>query len=430
MTSPPRAPDGSPAPAPDLAQGLAPRPGFVPVSGAARAESALVLALSLYRLYGLSQVAVAVWLDGSHYPRPVPVLALAAAVFAESLAVIAVCVRRRAIPSWLISADVVFCTAGLFLCAALTVRGDGHTWIYFMYPFTVVTSVAVGFGYRRLAAVIAATLLLCAGYVAAAIVLHHDPFWNVVPNAVSYLANTTVGWAAARYLRRSGTDLDRSRVVAVERADALARERERARHARILHDRVLQTLETLARGEWVSDEAFRAHIAGEAAWLRALVEGVHDGDGGDLPAGLQRLVRDKARTGLRVDLNSASVRDVDGWPDLLPPDRAAALVEAANEALTNVAKHSGVSAATMRVHLRGAEVVVTVHDRGRGFSPGEAVWGMGLRESIGRRMREVGGHALVDSAPGAGTFVELRAPFGRAGDRPGRAAPGSAASEV
>ncbi|MFL6055941.1 MAG: hypothetical protein ACJ72W_24005 [Actinoallomurus sp.] len=48
------------------------------------------------------------------------------------------------------------------------------------------------------------------------------------------------------------------------------------RQAAILHDRVLQTMEALARGPWIADREFRMWVAEETAWLRALVEGGAD----------------------------------------------------------------------------------------------------------------------------------------------------------
>ncbi|MBV9452162.1 MAG: hypothetical protein JO345_40375 [Streptosporangiaceae bacterium] len=55
-------------------------------------------------------------------------------------------------------------------------------------------------------------------------------------------------------------------------------------------------------------------------------------------------------------------------------------------------------------------VLVTVVDDGCGFDPGQARTGLGLRQSVLARMREVAGSATLDTAPGRGTHIELWAP--------------------
>ena len=59
---------------------------------------------------------------------------------------------------------------------------------------------------------------------------------------------------------RMGRELEASR----SREAMLARDQERLRHARMLHDRVLQTMETLARGQWIADTTLKARVAEEA----------------------------------------------------------------------------------------------------------------------------------------------------------------------
>jgi signal transduction histidine kinase len=63
----------------------------------------------------------------------------------------------------------------------------------------------------------------------------------------------------------------------------------------------------------------------------------------------------------------------------------------------------------------GAELVVSVRDDGRGFSPARlaearAEGRLGVASSIAGRVRDLGGTMAVESAPGAGTEVELRVP--------------------
>ena len=90
-------------------------------------------------------------------------------------------------------------------------------------------------------------------------------------------------------------------------------------------------------------------------------------------------------------------------------ERGTALVAATREALTNAAKFAAEAGAVAVYAEMGPErAQVFVRDRGAGFDP-EAVPAdrRGLRESIIGRMERNGGSASINSAPGAGTEVEL-----------------------
>ena len=380
-------------------------------SAAANSELVLVMAGMAYRAYGLTQVIATVWVGWSHFRRLQPVLWFAAALVVESLVVIGVCLRARRIPAPLITVDAAWNIAGLFLGATLAWVREGSSWVNFMYPYTIVSSVAVGLAYRRYSTVLTVTCALGAAYAIADVLAHHDAALAAIPNTLGYFTNVTAAYLVAWYLRRLGRQLDVNQKVALARTEALARERERTRHARMLHDRALQTLETLGSGDWVSDRQFRDHLAAEALWLRGLVEGGDDGPKDDLLTGLRRLVQDKARTGLHVDLNAAQLCDTDEWRERLAPEAASALVDAAQEALTNVAKHAGVRQALLQVSMSDKELTVSVLDHGCGFDPATARQGLGLDGSLRSRIREAGGVATIDSSVGGGTYIELTVPL-------------------
>lgn len=396
-----------PAPPPSRPRGLL-------QSAAANTESVLVIAGLLYRGYGLSQVIIPLWLGWSQFPSPQLALWFVVAIVAESMIVAYVCLAARVVPARLIAFDVAWSIGALFLGTRLTWVHSGEHWINFMYPYTVIGAVLIGFAHRRYPIVFVLTTVLAAGYAIADILPHHDSALAAIPNTLGYYANTTAGYLVAWYMRRVGREFDASRANALARAEAVARAGERARHARMLHDRVLQTLETLSRGNWIRDAQFRQQIAAETAWLRGLVEGAGPTDGeepDDLLAGLRQLVCQRTGAGLHVELNIAQLCDSDQWRARLPADTAAALVDAAYEALTNVAKHSGVAEAIVRASVSDRELTVSVLDQGCGFDPDHVQRGVGLTESIGSRIREVGGRVCVDSSPGAGTCVELSVPL-------------------
>jgi two-component system sensor histidine kinase UhpB len=124
-----------------------------------------------------------------------------------------------------------------------------------------------------------------------------------------------------------------------------------------------------------------------------------------LASALAALTNDVSRrTGLRVERQLAA--------DLraLEPDEELVVYRVAQEALTNVARHSGARRAWVKLGRDGdGRVALTLHDDGRGFDPGTQASGAGLR---GMRERAVliGASLDVESRPGHGTTVRLRLP--------------------
>ena len=94
--------------------------------------------------------------------------------------------------------------------------------------------------------------------------------------------------------------------------------------------------------------------------------------------------------------------------DQLPPDRRAALVGAATEAMMNAAKHSGADRISVFAEATDDSVEIFVTDQGKGFDL-EAVEKdrRGITESIEGRMQRHGGSAVFDSELGVGTEVHL-----------------------
>src|SRR5262249_20430233 len=81
------------------------------------------------------------------------------------------------------------------------------------------------------------------------------------------------------------------------------------------------------------------------------------------------------------------------------------------EALTNVARHSGADRVDARLDTRPEEIVLTIGDNGHGMSPERtsrlaSLGLMGMRE----RTHAMGGHFELRSQPGHGTTIEVRIP--------------------
>jgi two-component system nitrate/nitrite sensor histidine kinase NarX len=91
----------------------------------------------------------------------------------------------------------------------------------------------------------------------------------------------------------------------------------------------------------------------------------------------------------------------------LEPEVKIALYRITQEALNNVAKHAGASAATLRLHCQPGQVELQVHDDGLGFDPANlSPNSLGL--NIMRERAETIGAALtIESQPMAGTQITV-----------------------
>jgi two-component sensor histidine kinase len=93
------------------------------------------------------------------------------------------------------------------------------------------------------------------------------------------------------------------------------------------------------------------------------------------------------------------------------------IFRAAQEALTNISKHSGARQVSMSVTFGDREVRLVVSDDGCGFDPlphaAQAQPGLGLA-GMRERAALAGGRAEVDSRPGSGTTVTVTIPRFRA----------------
>ena len=189
----------------------------------------------------------------------------------------------------------------------------------------------------------------------------------------------------------------RSRIRRAE-SDRLRAET-RADMAAHLHDSVLQTLALIQRQ--AGDPATVAALARrQERELRTWLYG-ETNRAETLRAALQEIVTDiEGRFNMEVELVCVGDAAVD--------DRVEALIQAAREAVTNAAKHSGASRVDVFAEADDGRIEVFVRDRGVGFDPGDLPEGrMGVRESIKARMDRYGGAATIRSEPGNGTEVKL-----------------------
>lgn len=115
-----------------------------------------------------------------------------------------------------------------------------------------------------------------------------------------------------------------------------------------------------------------------------------------------------AKTGIQV---SSELPDSLYFKD---PQYGIHLYRIAQEALTNIAKHSDATRIDISLDLIGREVHFSISDNGRGFdeSSDDHRGGLGF---IGMRERAtvLGGKVSIKSFPGRGTTVKMEIPYGR-----------------
>ena len=114
----------------------------------------------------------------------------------------------------------------------------------------------------------------------------------------------------------------------------------------------------------------------------------------------------KERYGLEIELES---RGKGG----LQPEVELALYRVAQEALTNIIKHAGVSRARASLQVGEGHATLKVSDDGAGFNPAQtapAKGGYGM-ENMRQRVESLGGSFHVRSSPGVGTHIEVNIPL-------------------
>ena len=234
---------------------------------------------------------------------------------------------------------------------------------------------------------------------------------------IQMVMNNVTARNSERYeLERSRSDLRHLSASIVE-----AREEERRRIARELHDELGQQLswlkmemasldpdaprqvlyERIAVMLTMLDETM-ASTRSIASDLRPLML-----DDLGLNAAIEWLARESARRmGIEV-----TVRQDETDP---PVDSrtATTLYRTVQEALTNVARHARATDVSIEIHRRGDELVVSVQDNGIGFPP-SAVGKAGSFGLLGLRERAymVGGRLEIDNPPGCGARVTVRIPL-------------------
>ncbi len=207
-----------------------------------------------------------------------------------------------------------------------------------------------------------------------------------------------------------------------------AQEEERKRISRELHDEIAQILvgihvqlEILAREASVNPARLRQQIARTQRLVEKSVNAVHQFarelrptalDDLGLSAALRSLIREfMMRTGVRVRFTTfAKV-------ERLSSSKRIVLYRVVHSALANVAEHAQAGRVSVSVRKVESAVHLEIIDDGKSFDVTRVLHGrrnehlglLGMRE----RVEMIGGRFDVESAPGKGTAVRARIPFGK-----------------
>lgn len=232
------------------------------------------------------------------------------------------------------------------------------------------------------------------------------------------LRDVTERVRAEEALRRSKEELQELGAAAHQ-----AREQEKSRIARELHDELAQALTALQMDiAWCKERlpAGQDGLAKKLQRMETLLDTTVTAtrriaadlrplmldDLGLLPA-VEWLVENfTQRTGVPCEL-AISTADFK-----LHDAHSSAVFRIVQEALANIAKHAQASSAKVAIEQDGSEVTISVRDDGLGFSPQDprkpnSFGLMGLRE----RAYLLGGEAAIISVPGHGTRIEVRLPL-------------------
>ncbi|MBI1297622.1 hypothetical protein GC175_22005 [bacterium] len=202
----------------------------------------------------------------------------------------------------------------------------------------------------------------------------------------------------------------------VNRVEALAVDRERARIAREFHDTLGHTLTTLdvqmelmarlpaERSAEIQEAARRskALVKDGLADVRRSIRALHPHalDSFSIVEAIQSLV-DEFKRATTIDIRCRT----EGKVTPLAPDLALPIYRAAQEALTNVRRHSGASEVTITLAFTTEMIWLVVEDNGRAQAPQKFGFGLsGIRD----RVQELRGHFAAGPRPEGGFRIVVK----------------------
>ena len=203
-----------------------------------------------------------------------------------------------------------------------------------------------------------------------------------------------------------------------EQVQRLAVVTERERIGRDLHDGIIQAIYGIGLSLEDVPDIMAADPGDASARIDRAIESLNvvirdirsfifglrpeDVEADGLIEGLATLV-EESRYNTTIDIELSS-EGVDGLE--LEPEARQQVLQIAREALSNVARHSGATRASVRLERDGTDLHLIVKDNGRGFDAA-ADRGPGHRGIVNMhsRVEGIGGSLAIDTAPGHGVRV-------------------------
>jgi signal transduction histidine kinase len=207
-----------------------------------------------------------------------------------------------------------------------------------------------------------------------------------------------------------------------EHIEHAARQEERTRLARDLHDAVKQQLFVVQTAAATVETRFEADPAGARGALEQVRTAAREAMT-EMEAMIDQLQSTPVENTGLVDAlkrqgealgfrTGADVKlEIGDLPDngLLPPGTQQALFRGAQEALANIGRHARASHVTISLGTMGHALELTIKDDGVGFDPLASRTGMGV-QNMTARAGVLGASFMLTSAPGGGTLVRFSVP--------------------
>ena len=198
-----------------------------------------------------------------------------------------------------------------------------------------------------------------------------------------------------------------------------AQEEERSRIARELHDDISQRLALLTvdlrRVQEIAPHSIDAEVSGLCRKVDEITADIHGLSRCLHSTKLQLLGLGAALRGLCTECSRQNNIHIDcscaELPARLDPEISLSLFRVAQEALSNVLKHSHARNARVELVAKGKDLSLRISDDGLGFNDGKVSTqaSLGL-VSMRERMHVIDGTLTVSSSPHRGTEIEARVP--------------------
>ncbi len=229
--------------------------------------------------------------------------------------------------------------------------------------------------------------------------------------------------ATTLFHRDSPSTTERVRAAYEQQIRQTARQEERNRLARDLHDAIKQQIFVIRTAAATAQVRFDSDRVGARQAIDQVSESAGDAMT-EMEVMLDQLQAAPLETtglveSIRKQCEALKFRtgaDVDFEVGTLPanatfvPGAQEAVLRVAQEALSNVARHARSGRVHVKLESIGNQLTLTIRDNGGGFDPNRASGGMGIH-NMSKRAEEFDGDFEIIGKPGDGTRIRFSVPF-------------------